>query len=225
MADNPNDLEYQNEAYHEVKKSRFQAFKDFFNRQKALPESTESKHKTTSVDMKTSMSLTSFRASLVERVGNFFEALSKIGAPKKDENLNKFAKEVVGSPNKENTVERRRNDDENIVSQAPRYFPGDISLKNSQQAPSQGTIIIAETEVNNDLQYDSIDEGTLEIDEDFVSETTADELSKLEATTINVAKQPDRTQPITQMNKTVIIPKPTEKSTRKDSEEKDGPEL
>lgn len=227
MADNENDFEdYRQEAYHDVKKSRFQAFKDFFNRQKALPESTESKHKTTNVDMRTSMSLASFRAGLVERVGNFFEAISRIGSPKKDENLNKFAKEVVGAQDekdKQTAVEKSLDDATNEATQSrqPRYFPGNVAFKNAPQAPSQGTVIIAETEaveLDNELEHDSVDEVTNELDKDFTPETNSSvEASKLEATTMHVAKQPEIIKP-------VEIKTSSEKTPKK-SNEKDGPEL
>ena len=204
MDENKNDLDYQKEAYQEIEenKSVFQAFKDFFNRQKALPESTESKHKSTNIDMKTSMGLRAFRASIIERVGNFFSTLSKIGAPKKEENLNKFAKEVVGSQSKEVSAEKTRNDDENLVSQETRYFPGDVAMKQPTKVPSPETIIIAETNLENEFETDSIDTGTIDVDDAFEKDT-----DRIEAATIAVADQPDLNKIQNQPQKNIIIPK------------------
>lgn len=234
MAEEKNNLEYQNEAYHEVKKSRFQAFKDFFKGQKALPESTESRHKTTNVDMRTSMSLASLRASIVERVGNFFEAISKIGSPRKEENLNQFAKEVVGAPNKDNTIEKTRTDDENVVSQQPRYFPGNVAVKTSHEPLNHGTIIIAETSIEDKIQEDSskehdssVDTGVIDVDKDFKEDKTAVatiESSGISAGTINVTPQNEITQNPEAKQKNVIIPGTIGKTPRA-NDEKDGPDL
>ena len=204
MAENKNDLDYQNEAYHEIEenKSVFQAFKDFFNLKKALPGNSESKHKSTYVDIKTMMNLREFRANLVARVGDFFSALSKIGTPKKDENLNKFTKEVVGASNKEVAVEKERNDDEAVVSQETRYYPGDISINQETKVPSPETIIIAETNLENELDTDTIDAGNIKVDNEF--EKDAD---RMEAATINVAEHPNLNKVSNQPNKNIIIPK------------------
>lgn len=204
MAENKNDLDYQNEAYHDVEESKsvFQAFKNFFNRQKALPESSESKHKTSYISMSTSMGLREFRSNLVEKIGNFFSSLSKIGAPKKEENLNKFAKEVVGTQTKEVSAEKTRNDDETLVSQEAIYFPGDISIKQNTKTPSPETIIIAETDFENEFDESSIDTGTIDVDDDFEKDN-----DRIEAADITVANQPDLNKINNQPQKNIIIPK------------------
>ena len=223
MAEEKNALEYQNEAYHKVEKSRLQAFMDLFKRQKALPESSETKHKKTNMSMETSMNLRAFRKNLVESLGNFFQSLSKIGAPKKDENLNKFAKEVVGNIEHSQSVEKTRFDEENVQSQGPRYFPGDISIKKVHEPTD--TIILAKTTEHNldeELAEDiaeldsSIDSGKIDIDESFKASKTSD----LEASNITV--DPNNLSKNSTANK-VIIPGNVDKT--KKVEEKDGPDL
>lgn len=230
MAEEKNDLEYQNEAYHNVEKSRFQSFMDIFRRPKALPESSATKHKTTNMSIETTMGLREFRRNLVERVGNFFQALSKIGSPKKDENLNKFAKEVVGTQNVEKSAEKTRVDDENIVSNQPRYFPGDVAIKTTHEPVHTGTIILAETSpeqsLDNELEGDSlevdssIDAGTIDVD-DKAKDTTK---SGIESGTINVSHKPEMSHINNQTPKNIVIPGNVAKPA-KPAEEKDGPEL
>lgn len=233
MAEERNDLEYQNDAYVEVKKSRLQAFRDLFKRQEALPESTKSKHKTTNIDMRTSMSLKEFRTNLVEKVGNFFQALSKIGAPKKDENPNKFAKEYVGSTNIEKSTERTRNDDDTVIAQQPRYFPGDVAIKSTHEPANHGTVIIAETTAEHDLENEvegenridsSIDTGRIDVDEDFKDNNKTAESIRITTGTMNIAQHPEAAQNIEQKTKNIIIPGTVGKTT-KTTDEKDGPEL
>lgn len=227
MAEEKNDLEYQNEAYHKVEKSRLQAFMDLFKRQKALPEASETKHKKTNISMETSMNLRAFRRNLVEKVGEFFQSLSRIGSPKKDENPNKFAKEVVGNTTIDKSVEKTRNDDDAIHSQGPRYFPGDVSIKKVHEPVN--TVILAETIVENDLDNEilddvaehdsSIDTGKIDVDDTFKGSKT----SELETSSINVAAHDELGKnPNTNTNK-VIIPGSVDKI--KKVEEKDGPEL
>ena len=224
MAEEKNGLEYQTESYHKVEKSRIQAFMDLFKRQKALPESRETKHKTTNVSIETTMGLREFRKNLVEKVGNFFQALSKIGAPKKDENLNKFAKEVVGAQNIDKSTEKTRNDDESVHNQQPRFFPGDISVKKVHEPVNHGTVIIAETpeidlenEINSEVtEHDSsIDTGKIDIDSTFKDEKNATiGTNGLTASNINVVSQPE-----TNKNTEPVI-KPS-----KVNDEKEGPDL
>ena len=230
MAEERNDLEYQDEAYHNVEKSRFQSFMDIFRRPKALPESSQTKHKTTNMSIETTMSLREFRKNLVERVGNFFQTLSKIGSPKKDENLNKFAKEVVGAQNVEKSAEKTRVDDENIVSEQPRYFPGDVSIKTTHEPVHTGTIILAETSPeqtsDNEIEGDipemdsSIDAGVIDIDDKAKDLNTPG----IEAGTINVSHKPEMIHNANPKQKNVIIPGTVGKPTRT-VEEKDGPDL
>lgn len=224
MAEEKNNLEYQNEAYHKVEKSRIQAFMDLFKRQKALPESRETKHKTTNMSIETTMGLREFRKNLVERVGNFFQALSRIGSPKKDENLNKFAKEVVGAQNIDKSTEKTRSDDESIHSQQPRYFPGDISVKKVHEPVNHGTIIIAETpEISLETEIDgeiterdsSIDTGKIDVDSTFKDEKNVTiGTNGLTTANINVVSQPE-----TNKNTEPVI-KPS-----KVNDEKEGPDL
>ncbi len=219
MAEEKNDLEYQNEAYHKVEKSRIQAFMDLFKRQKALPEASETKHKRTNVSMETSMNIRAFRRNLVEKVGEFFQSLSRIGSPKKDDNLNKFAKEVVGNPELNKATEKTRNDDESIHSQEPRYYPGDVSIKKVHE-PAR-TVILAETspeveKTAEELETDSsIDTGKIDVDDDFKSTKT----SSIEASNITVSQNDANKN----LNK-VIIPGSINKTTKK-VEEHDGPDL
>lgn len=223
MAEEKNDLEYQNEAYHKVEKSRLQAFMDLFKRQKALPEASETKHKRTNVSMETSMNIRAFRRNLVEKVGEFFQSLSRIGSPKKDENPNKFAKEVVGNTVIDKSAEKTRNNDDAIHSQEPRYFPGDVSIKKVHEPAN--TVILAETSVEHDLDEEltdditeldsSIDTGKIDVDDDFKSTKT----SSIETSNITVS-QNDLNK---NMNK-VIIPGTINKTTKK-VEEHDGPDL
>lgn len=235
MAEKNDDLEYQNDAYVEVKKSRLQAFRDLFKRQEALPESTKSKHRTTNIDMRTSMSLREFRTNIVESVGNFFQALSRIGAPKKEENLNKFAKEVVGNTTIEKSAERTRNDDDTVIAQQPRYFPGDVAIKTAHEPTNPGTVIIAETTAEHDLENEvegdiaidsSIDTGKIDVDEEFKdnNKTAAVETSGISTGTMNVAQQPEISQNLEQKQKNIIIPGTVGK-TAKTTDEKDGPDL
>lgn len=235
MAEEKNDLEYQNDAYVEVKKSRLQAFKDLFKRQEALPESSATKHKTTNMSIETTMSLREFRRNLVEKVGSFFQALSKIGAPKKDESPNKFAKEYIGSTNIEKSAEKTRNDDDTVIAQQPRYFPGDVAIKAAHEPTNHGTVIIAETTAEHDLGNEiegenridsSIDTGRIDLDEDFKdnNKTVAVESHGITAGTMNVAQHPEVSQNLEQKPKNIIIPGSVGKSP-KTTDEKDGPEL
>ena len=227
MAEEKNDLEYQNEAYHKVEKSRLQAFMDLFKRQKALPEASETKHKKTNISMETSMNLRAFRRNLVEKVGEFFQSLSRIGAPKKDENPNKFAKEVVGNVSPDKSADRTRNDDDTIHSQGPRYFPGDVSFKKVHEPAD--TIILAETSVEHDLENETVDEsietdssidtGKISVDDTFKASKT----SELEASNITIAQNELTKNSNPNINK-VIIPGTINKTTKK-VDEKDGPEL
>ena len=225
MAEEKNDLDYQNESYHKVEKSRLQAFMDLFKRQKALPEASETKHKKTNMSMETSMNIRAFRRNLVEKVGEFFQSLSRIGAPKKDENLNKFAKEVVGNSDINKSTEKTRNDDESIHSQEPRYFPGDVSIRKTHE-PAK-TVILAETspdvEIENETPADgletdsSLDTGKIDVDDGFKSAKS----SELETSSINVT--PNDLSKTTNINK-VIIPGNINKTDKK-VEEHDGPDL
>lgn len=230
MAEEKNDLEYQDEAYHNVEKSRFQSFMDIFRRPKALPESSQTKHKTTNMSIEATMSLREFRKNLVEKVGNFFQTLSRIGSPKKDENLNKFAKEVVGNPNTEKASEKTRIDEETVVSQQPRYFPGDVSIKTVHEPINTGTIILAESTAEQTLDNEiegnlpemdsSIDTGVIDIDNKVKDINTPG----IEASTINVSHKPEMMHNTNPKQKNVIIPGTVGKTARS-VEEKDGPDL
>lgn len=227
MAEENNDLEYQDEAYHKVEKSRFQAFVDIFKRPKALPESSTTKHKTTNMSIETSMSLREFRKNLVEKVGNFFQAISKIGSPKKDENLNKFATEIIGENIAEKSEERAKVAEESVLSQ-PRYFPGDISIKTAHEPISAETVVLAETsnepEQENIETFDetnsSIDAGVIDIDNNFKDSTK----TGIEAGTINVPNNPSVLHSSNTKQKNVIIPGNVGK-TSKSVEEKDELDL
>ena len=163
MADKKQVIENQDEiTEHEIKKPLLDAFKDLFKRPAALPGEIPSKHKTSNIDMRTSMSFREFRASIMKSVGNFFQSLSKIGSPKKEETLNKYAKEYVNST-AEKSAEKTRDDDTTVVSQQPIRIPGQVSIKNVRTAPTVEHISFDET-IANDINKTKNEEGTFESD-------------------------------------------------------------
>lgn len=163
MADEKQVIENQDEiTEHEIKKPLLDAFKDLFKRPAALPGEIPSKHKTSNIDMRTSMSFREFRASIMKSVGDFFQSLSKIGSPKKEETLNKYAKEYVNST-AEKSAEKTRDDDTTVVSQQPIRIPGQVSIKNVRTAPTVEHISVDET-IANDINKTKNEEGTFESD-------------------------------------------------------------
>lgn len=163
MADEKQVIENQDEiTEHEIKKPLLDAFKDLFKRPAALPGEIPSKHKTSNIDMRTSMSFREFRASIMKSVGDFFQSLSKIGSPKKEETLNKYAKEYVNST-AEKSAEKTRDDDTTVVSQQPIRIPGQVSIKNVRTVPAIEHINIDES-VANDINKTKNEEGTFESD-------------------------------------------------------------
>ena len=222
MAEDKDNQDYQNEAYVEVEKSRFQAFKDLFKRQNALPDGQGSKHKTTNVDMRTSMNLASLRASLVEKVGNFFEAISKIGTPKKEENLNKFDTTIISSNSQEKSTTKDLDDNlENTIDTTFKpVIPGIVDSTKTRKTVPNDTIIIAEATAEGLETEENIEEISaveMDLDSDFEtsrSTQTAQTTSAIEAVTMNVVN----------VGNNIIIPKtPTDK--KKEPKEQDGPEL
>lgn len=163
MADEKQVMENQDEiTEHEVKKPLLDAFRDLFKRPAALPGEIPSKHKTTNIDMRTSMGFREFRANIMKSVGDFFQSLSKIGSPKKEETLNKYAKEYVNST-AEKSAEKTRDDDTTVVSQQPIHIPGQVSIKNVRTVPAVEHISIDET-VASDINKSKIEEGLFESD-------------------------------------------------------------
>lgn len=134
---------------HEIKKPLLDAFRDLFKRPAALPGEIPSKHKITNMDMRTSMSFREFRANILTSVGNFFQSLSKLGSPKKEENMNKIPKESINSQNIEKPTEKTRNTTENIVSHQQIHIPGQVSIKNVRTVPAVEHINIDEAVANN----------------------------------------------------------------------------
>lgn len=163
MADEKQVIENQDEiTEHEIKKPLLDAFKDLFKRPAALPGEIPSKHKISNIDMRTSMSFREFRANIMKSVGDFFQSLSKFGAPKKEETLNKYAKEYVNN-NAEKSAEKTRNDDTTIVSQQPIHIPGQVSIKNVRTVPSIEHISVDDTAIE-DINKSKLEEGTFESD-------------------------------------------------------------
>ena len=146
----------------ETKKPLLEAFKDLFKRPAALPGEIPSKHKTSNIDMRTSMSFREFRANIMKSVGDFFQSLSKIGAPKKEETLNKYAKEYVNN-NTEKSAEKTKDDNASIVSQQPIHIPGQVSIKNVRTVPSVEHISVDDTAIE-DINKSKLEEGTFESD-------------------------------------------------------------
>ena len=165
MADEKQVMENQDEiTEHEVKKPLLDAFRDLFKRPAALPGEIPSKHKTTNIDMRTSMGFREFRANIMKSVGDFFQSLSKIGSPKKEETLNKYAKEYVNST-AEKSAEKTRDDDTTVVSQQPIHIPGQVSIQNARTVPVPTVehISIDET-VANDINKTKSEESSFESD-------------------------------------------------------------
>lgn len=163
MADEKQVMENQDEiTEHEVKKPLLDAFRDLFKRPAALPGEIPSKHKTTNIDMRTSMSFREFRANIMKSVGDFFQSISKIGGSKKEETLNKYAKEYVNDT-AEKSAEKTRDDDATVVSQQQIRIPGQVSIKNVRTAPVVEHIRIDEA-ATNDINKIKNEEGLFESD-------------------------------------------------------------
>lgn len=133
---------------HEIKKPLLDAFRDLFKRPTALPGEIPSKHKITNMDMRTSMSFRAFKANILTSVGNFFQSLSKLGSPKKEENMNKIPKESINSQNIEKPTERTINTTENVVSHQQIHIPEQVSIKNVRTAPVVEHITVYEPAAN-----------------------------------------------------------------------------
>ena len=160
MADEKQVMENQDEiTEHEVKKPLLDAFRDLFKRPAALPGEIPSKHKTTNIDMRTSMSFREFRANIMKSVGDFFQSISKIGSSKKEENLNKIPKESISSQNVEQDQTIK---DPTLEVIRPITVTERAAMK-AQQAPTVGTISIDET-VASDINKSKIEEGLFESD-------------------------------------------------------------
>ncbi len=162
MADEKQVMENQDEiTEHEVKKPLLDAFRDLFKRPAALPGEIPSKHKTTNIDMRTSMSFREFSAKMMKSVGNFFQSISKIGSSKKEENLNKIPKESISSQNLEKTSEKINV--EPIRNQQQIRIPGQVSINNVRTAPTVGNISVDEAAVEY-INKAKLEEGTFESD-------------------------------------------------------------
>ena len=160
MADEKQVMENQDEiTEHEVKKPLLDAFRDLFKRPAALPGEIPSKHKTTNIDMRTSMGFREFRANIMKSVGDFFQSISKIGSSKKEENLNKIPKESISSQNVEQDQTIK---DPTIEVIRPITVTERAAMK-AQQAPTVGTISIDEA-VASDINKSKIEEGLFESD-------------------------------------------------------------
>lgn len=141
---------------YEAKKPLLEAFKDLFKRPAALPGDIPSKHKLTTMDMQTSMNFREFRASLMKSVGKFFQSLSQIGSPKKEESPNKYINNHIITAK---SNEKVKNDTEPVVSQQP-IIPETISTAKAHTL-STGNIQI-DTTIIKDAK--NIAENTLETD-------------------------------------------------------------
>lgn len=160
MADEKQVMENQDEiTEHEVKKPLLDAFRDLFKRPAALPGEIPSKHKTTNIDMRTSMGFREFRANIMKSVGDFFQSLSKIGSSKKEENLNKIPKESISSQN----VEQNQTIKDPTLEVIRPITVTERAAMKAQQAPTVGNISIDET-VTNDINKSKIEDGLFESD-------------------------------------------------------------
>ena len=160
MADEKQVMENQDEiTEHEVKKPLLDAFRDLFKRPAALPGEIPSKHKTTNIDMRTSMGFREFRANIMKSVGDFFQSLSKIGSSKKEENLNKIPKESINSQN----VEQNQTIKDPTLEVIRPITVTERAAMKAQQAPTVGNISIDET-VTNDINKSKIEDGLFESD-------------------------------------------------------------
>lgn len=160
MADEKQVMENQDEiTEHEVKKPLLDAFRDLFKRPAALPGEIPSKHKTTNIDMRTSMGFREFRANIMKSVGDFFQSLSKIGSSKKEENLNKIPKESINSQN----VEQNQTIKDPTLEVIRPITVTERAAMKAQQAPTIGNISIDET-VARDINKSKIEEGLFESD-------------------------------------------------------------
>ena len=160
MADEKQVMENQDEiTEHEVKKPLLDAFRDLFKRPAALPGEIPSKHKTTNIDMRTSMGFREFRANIMKSVGDFFQSLSKIGSSKKEENLNKIPKESISSQN----VEQNQTIKDPTLEVIRPITVTERAAMKAQQAPTVGTISIDEA-VANDINKIKNEEGLFESD-------------------------------------------------------------
>lgn len=160
MADEKQVMENQDEiTEHEVKKPLLDAFRDLFKRPAALPGEIPSKHKTTNIDMRTSMGFREFRANIMKSVGDFFQSLSKIGSSKKEENLNKIPKESINSQN----VEQNQTIKDPTLEVIRPITVTERAAMKAQQAPTIGNISIDET-VARDINKSKIEDGLFESD-------------------------------------------------------------
>ena len=140
---------------YEAKKPLLDAFKDLFKRPAALPGEIPSKHKVTNTDMQTSMNFREFRAKLMEKVGGFFQSLSNIGSPKKEESPNKYINT--------NTQENPKDNEKDILSKQPIRIPEQISVANVRTAPVVETINVSKEVVEN-INKTEFGETTFESD-------------------------------------------------------------
>lgn len=160
MAEENQVPENQNEqTEYEVNKPLLDAFKALFKRPAALPGEIPSKHKTTNIDMRTSMSFREFSAKMMKSVGNFFQSISKIGSSKKEENLNKIPKESISSQN----VEQNQTIKDPTIEIIRPITVAEKAAMRAQQVPTVGTISIDET-VANDINKAKNEEGLFESD-------------------------------------------------------------
>ena len=158
MADEKNVNNNETTEY-EIKKSLLDSFVDLFKRPAALPGEIPSKHKTTNIDMQTSMNFRSFRANIMKSVGNFFQSLSNLTSPKKEETLNKYSKDYINTTQTENT---KTNDDLGKTQQ-PIHIPEQISIKNARKTPIVENIIVDKTileQLQNSTEETSFEQNT-----------------------------------------------------------------
>ena len=134
--------------------------------------------------------------------------------------VNTMAKQTIGGQSK--TTEQTP-----IISNTPTQefirplTAAEKAAMRTQQAPNliNNTVVLAETIVEPDIEQDtSIDAGEIDVDKDFNNK----EKSGIEATTINIEKQPVSEQNIQPKNR--IISGTVRKET-KPTVEKDEPEL